>query len=192
MIQRAIELGQTVVFAFLSYKHREAATKLGILHSFLFQLLQDHRQLRPVLINAYESNYRQLQSSTKFVGELLRDVISAIVSVTFLVVDGLDEIDGTERQALLGILLELSNGCSNLRLWVSSRDETDISRLIRQKAEVVSVGDRNKHDIKLYVDAMSEKLLSEIDIDPPTALEIGGLIQDIPQKAGGNYPLSTL
>jgi hypothetical protein len=129
VVDRAMDQGRILAFAFLSYKHGQSATKLDILQSLVFQLLQDHQHLRPVLIDAYKSHCRQLQCSTKFVGDLLQKIISSIAGITFFVVDGLDEINKTERQDLLKALLELSNSCSNMRLLISSRTETDILRL---------------------------------------------------------------
>ena len=192
-IQRTMDKGQHTAFAFLSYKNTKAATKLNVLHSFLFQFLQNHRQLRPAVINAYESHCRQLQILAKYVGDLLCNMLSPITEVVFFVVDGLDEIDRTETQGLLKILLDLSNSCPNLRVLVSSRAEADTSRFMKDRTESMQIGSKNQQDIELYVSEKFTELRERIvGIDLSTSEEIIRLTQEISKKAKGNQPFGSL
>ncbi|KAH0543142.1 hypothetical protein FGG08_002487 [Glutinoglossum americanum] len=185
IIHRAMQKAPTV-FAFLNYRNIATNSKLSIMHSFLFQLILDHQQLRPVLLNAYKSKYRQLQTSVKFVSDLLRDMLLT-VGTTYMIIDGLDEIDPIERQGLLKLLQELLCNCPNLKVSVSSRPEADISRLLKRDAKRLAIGNKNAQDIVLYVEREAEKFLGELDIDADTAHEIRELLQEIPWKAEGMF-----
>src|SRR5207248_10473682 len=112
-------------FAFLSFQHSEDATWIRIMHSLLFQLLYDQRNLRPILFSAYESEFRSLQNSAGYVQQLLTDLLNAI-GPTHVVIDGLDEILERQRRDVLQGLISLCDSCPSMKVIVSSRAETDI------------------------------------------------------------------
>lgn len=177
---------QNLVFAFLDYKSSETAKRIEILHSFIFQLLHDHIFLREIVLTAHETNYRKLMYSTEYVLDLLRDLLTCLGNV-HIVIDGLDEIKQSERMPLLKALMELCNASSGAKLLISSREEFDISRLLRQKAKVLAVELRNTSDIALYVQSMVENLLDKINPDLSSALQskVRTLVKPISTKSEG-------
>lgn len=180
-----------MLFAFLRYDTAHKRKKIAILHSFIFQLFHTNRTLLPVLLAAYASEGRKLRTSTEYLSGLLQDMIKSVGN-TFLIIDGLDECDEPERRALLKILVDLSNNCSNLRLAVSSRDEGDISRILRDVAQVIPVHSANRTDIAAYVSVELDELSHDIRSNSPnsgTECDIKVFLKPIVCKAEGWAPI---
>lgn len=106
---------------------------------------------------------------------------------TYIVVDGVDEIDEHERRDLLCTLLELYKDCENLKLLISSRREDDISRILRAEAQSVHIDRKNAGEIQTYLTQRCDTWLSEHDFDLETASEIKRLLRPISFKAEGNF-----
>ena len=155
---------RNILFVFLSFQHRESTNRVAVLHSLIFQLLYQHHYLRPALQKAFDSDFRDLQSFADYNQQLLTDLLQCI-GVTYLVIDGLDEITEKERPVLLQGFLQMSNLCPELKVMISSRDETDISGLLRTRALSLRIGLRNSEGRHCL-----ERLLS------------------IPDFEGANYP----
>ncbi|KAL1897946.1 hypothetical protein Sste5346_003798 [Sporothrix stenoceras] len=68
---------------------------------------------------------------------------------TYIVMDGLDEMDEDERQILLWQLGDLAKHCEDLRLLISSRAEDDISRALRMFLYARIVLDGLEHMISI-------------------------------------------
>lgn len=180
-----------MLFAFLRHDTAPKRNIIAILHSFVFQLFHTNQTLLPVLLAAYASEGRKLRTSTEYLSGLLQDMIKSM-GTTFLIIDGLDECDEPERQALLKILVDLSNKCSNLRLAVSSRDEADISRILREVAQIIPVHLANKTDIAAYVSKELDELSHDIRSNTPnseTECDIKVFLKPIVCKAEGWTPI---
>ena len=177
------------LFAILSHQNTNTTT-LQVLHSLTFQLLVENKHLQPIVIHAYQSNSRQLSSSADFVQSLLYDLVKGVESVC-IIIDGLDEIKEPERQALLFILLKLANDNANLKLLISSRDEADISRLLRTAAQRICIGNKNLSDIEAFVISKANEWLLrcqddlERESDSAKANEIREMFQPVATKAEG-------
>jgi len=155
----------------------------------MFQLFHGNPNLLPVLLAAHTSESRKLRTSAEYLSGLLQDMIKSVGS-TYLIIDGLDECDEPERQALLKILVDLSNNCPNLRLAISSRDETDISRILKNITQVITVHSANKTDIAAYVSAQLDELSREIRpntpaADPGVEHDINAFLKPIVAKSEG-------
>jgi hypothetical protein len=177
--------GQLVLFAFISFRHSHAISTLRVLHSFIFQLVLENRNLQPVLYHAYESNYRQLSGTVTYVRDLLLSLLK-VAEKPHIVVDGIDEINSLEKQLLLQTLLGLCLDCSTLKLLISSRGEEDIARLLRAKALAIRVDHKNAKDIEDYVNHRIDMWHCELTFDATTTLEIKKLLLPIASKAQGN------
>lgn len=175
--------GSNVVFAFLSYKESNITT-VKIFQSFIFQLLQDNPHLQPVLSTEYHVNPRKVMSDTKHVQRLLEEILQA-VNVTYIVIDGLDEINQIERQALLTDLLEINRASSDTKLLISSRVEHDILRLLPIDVEAGEVNDRNMNDIKTYVQERSDLWLVSSGFDVKMAAKIKEMLLPLASKSNG-------
>lgn len=175
---------QNILFVFLSFQYRESTNRVAVLHSLIFQLLYQHHHLRPALLKAFDSDSRDLQSFADYNQQLLTDLLQCI-GVTFIVLDGLDEISEKERDILLKGFLQMSNHCPELKIVVSSREETDISRLLRLRALSLRIGLRNSEDIELYFNTKAEEWLNTLDLDEATYHSLTSLLQGVPEKAEG-------
>ena len=154
----------------------------------LYVFYRDH--LRPALQKAFECDYRDLQSFADYNQQLLTDLLQSI-GVTYVVLDGLDEISEKERHILLKGFLQMSNQCPDLKFMVSSREETDISGLLRSRVLSLRIGLRNSEDIELYFNSRVEEWLNTLEIDDATYSSLEILLQGVSKKAEGiaNYHL---
>ena len=175
---------QNILFVFLSFQDREPTNRVAVLHSLIFQLLYRHRHLRPALQKAFECEFRELQSFANYNQQLLTDLLQCI-GVTYIVLDGLDEISEKERHVLLNGFLQMSNQCPELKVMVSSREEVDISGLLRARAISLRIDLRNSKDIELFFNTRAEECLNTLEIDDATYFSLKDLFQGVPEKAKG-------
>jgi hypothetical protein len=149
----------------------------------LFQLSSDEPSVQPLLT---EFNKRDLKSNTKAVAELLKTAISAVGPV-FVIVDGVDEIDASERTHLLYILLETLKESSEMKLCFSSRAEDDINRIIGTRAEVIRVDRKNSGSIQSYVNDRTKRLIDKHQLSPAAESEIKSLISPLAANSKGMF-----
>ena len=175
-----------VAFMFFSHQTNHDNYTLTTLHSFLFQLILSNKALRPVLLHAYENDYRKLTSSSEFVEGLLDNILKKSPP-TYFVLDGLDEVAETERPLLLRSLSKLQK-FQNLKLLISSRAEHDIALFLGSDCERLQVHESNSQDIADYVDHRTNTWLSGLDMDHGSACEVRRLTKKIaPKSNGGLY-----
>lgn len=176
---------KNILFVFLSFQHQESTNRIAILHSLIFQLLYQHHHLRPALRKAYDYDNRELLSFGDYNQQLLTDLLQCI-GVTYVVLDGLDEISEKERELLLKGFLQMSYQCPELKVMVSSREETDIFNVLRSRALSVRIGLKNSEDIELYFSTRAEEWLDSLPgIDDVTYSLLKSLLQGVPEKAKG-------
>ncbi|KAJ5740685.1 hypothetical protein N7493_000557 [Penicillium malachiteum] len=100
--------------------------------------------------------------------------------------DGLDEIQEAERIIILREILDISQIAPETKVWISSRMEDDISKIIRKTShKAIRVDDNNKGCIQSYVAVTSQKWLKESDFDDDVRSEIMGILSLLPAKAKG-------
>ena len=155
-----------------------------ILHTFIFQLLLENPDLQPILTAEIHENFRMLSSNTKYVQDLLLKLLRMVESPT-IVLDGLDELEGYERLVLLKSLLEVFGECENMRLWVSSRSEDDISKILSKHSKPFQINDQNHQDIEAFQAERAETWLDGSDFDSETCNEVKHLLAPIASKANG-------
>ena len=146
----------------------------------------NNKELLPVLLHAYENNYRKLTSSPDFVESLLEDILKESPT-TYFILDGLDEVTETERYFLLDSLMKLQKS-QNAKLLISSRAESDIMRCLRSQGDRLEVHESNSQDIADYVDHRTTSWVSGLDLDIESACEVQRLTKKIaPKSDGGLY-----
>jgi hypothetical protein len=173
------------LFAFLSYRDPHITT-VKIFQSFVFQLLLENPDLQPILSDDFQSNFRKLSSDTTYIRSLLTKLLKFGV-ITHVIVDGLDEIEDTERQFLLRALLEMNRDCEDMKLLISSRDEDDISRLLQNGVKPVRVDDKNVEDVTAYLQQRTDVWLASSGFDVETSAETRRLLVPPASKANGEY-----
>ncbi|RSL95801.1 hypothetical protein CEP52_011839 [Fusarium oligoseptatum] len=151
-------------------------------HRALFAA-EDDKDFQTLLV---ESQERELRGNTGYIVGLLKTFLATSGS-TFIIIDGLDEMDECERQILLHRLTELSKECKDLRLLISSRSEDDISRRLEDKATTIRVNDRNSGSIQIYVDRRCEDWMASRHFNSATRKELLQFISPLSAKANGMF-----
>lgn len=177
------------LFAFVSHLNKASLTALSVMQSLIFQAADDDDDFQSVLV---ESKERELKGNIGHAAELLNTFLKTATGPTYVIVDGLDEMDECERQIFLQRLDELSKECGNLRLLISSRAEDDISRALNQKIKSLRVDDRNYGSIQNYIDHRSREWMAERQFDSNTKLEMINLLSPLSINARGKIQPSVL
>jgi len=180
-----------VLFLFFSHNDR-VPSRVQILHSFLFQLLKEDATLRPEVFGSYSSNERKFGSDPEWVRGLLSQALQDVE--VFVVVDGLDELDEKIRGPFARDILAVLETCPQLRLLVSSRDETDLRKEFTSKRALqLPIQDHNSSDVKRYVQAECERLVDSLKASGArheTCEQIKAASATVLQKTGGKGNLS--
>ena len=128
----------------------------------------------------------------------LVNTIFKVLDSVYLVIDGLDEIDRSEREKFFRLILPLVNlGTSRvdgttecrIKLFISSRGEDDIAkslnsigRIWRKSYEIT--GDDNQRDIAFYVSLRVRELQGTFGLDDLRREEV---FKEVCSRAGGAY-----
>ncbi|KAI0154181.1 hypothetical protein GGR57DRAFT_512483 [Xylariaceae sp. FL1272] len=177
-----IRIHENVLFVFASHMHQENTTARSILLSLIFQLSSEFKDAQAVLV---ESNARQLAGSTKYVSELFQTLL-AVSGPTYIVVDGLDEIEAVERKLLLQHLVDIVS-CPAIRVLLSSRPEDDITSILTTKATGIRVDERNSGSILTYVQQELDGWMTSRDFDHEAQDKIRRLLAPIATTANGMF-----
>jgi len=187
VICRKRAAGYNVLFAFPRHDKPTCSSALKILHSLIFQILLDNPPLRPIMHEAYTSNYRQIMSSLEFTTELFADLVKDTGPV-FIVVDGVDEMTELERRLLLKALTGQLQACEDLKLLVSSRGERDIALALGNDVPSARVDHKNITDIEACIEKQTNDWLPELQsygADDSMRSEAKLLLKSISSKAKG-------
>lgn len=179
-IREAKSRHQTL-FAFASHTHRASTTAKSILQSLLFQLAFDSKDIQSVLV---ETDERDLVGSTRKVSELFKTVLKD-AGPTYIILDGLDEMDQVERRILLEQLCKL-DGCTEAKLLVSSRAEDDIGEVLKTKATSILVHKKNSASIQAYVNRRIQSWMDTTNFVQPARQQIRHLLAPLAANADGN------
>lgn len=182
---------QQVLFIFLSYEDRSVGDTIKVLHSLLFQLLEEKPAVtfRPALQAAFESNNRKLRTDPEFVKDLLCDFLKSLGS-TSIVLDGLDELEDFAWKHLLSTLVQIQKNCPQTKLLISSREVREISLRLEKEAVPLSMANNNLEDIRVFVQAESEELLLEVEsygANVQTCSKIKKALDSIPTRSQGMF-----
>ncbi|KAK6074241.1 NACHT domain protein [Seiridium cupressi] len=155
-----------VLFAFASHLNKHGLTALSIIQSLVFQTANDDDDFKSVLV---ESKEREIQANTGHVSELLATFLKTAKGPTYIIIDGLDEMEECERQILL------------------HRAEDDICRALAEKGKNIRVQDRNFGSIQNYRDHRFEDWVACGQFESSTKTEIFGLLSPLSANARGMF-----
>ncbi|GAP90443.1 putative NACHT domain protein [Rosellinia necatrix] len=170
------------LYTFATYRHASTTT-ISVLQSLLFQLASAEPSTQALLT---EFDQRNLKSGASAAADLLKNMVS-IAGPVFVIVDGLDEIDGHERTRLLSILLDILKDSENMKLCFSSRAEDDIDRLIGKRAEIISVDKKNSGSIQAYVNHRTKQLIDKHGFSSEAENEIWTLTSPVAANSKGMF-----
>ena len=128
----------------------------------------------------------------------LATTIFKVLDFIYLVVDGLDEIDRSEREKFFRLILPLVKSRDlqvdgdteyRVKLFISSRGEDDIRKSLdsigRASRKYYEISrDDNHRDIAFYVSVRTRELQNQFRLDDD---RVGEISKHICEKAGGAY-----
>ena len=178
----------TATFAFfLSDRSRAIHSAVSVLQTLAYQLLISDMALLSLFDELRESFWRRQDARTrKSIEQLVERLISASsLKRIRVVVDGIDEIDGQERVALMNFLLQLSGTHTmSFDLLVSGREEWDIKGKLSSYPKII-VNENNGKDIETYVEACQKDLI--LHFHPHLCLEeVTAMLKPLPLRSDGN------
>jgi len=165
---------------FIFASHRVSSTARSILLSLLFQLALDERYVRSVLV---ELDERNLRSSMDYVSEHLTELLDG-AGPTYIIIDGLDEVDPVERRILLHQLAKLEK-CPEVKVMVGSRPEDDIARILDSTFAPIRVDKNNLGSIQLYVNQRTRDWIESVGFDEDARDQLQHLLAPIAPNANG-------
>lgn len=176
------------LFAFVNHANPSRFTALSLFNSFIFQAAEDDNEFQRLLL---ESEERKLRGSILYSAELLTTYLQKN-QFTYIVTDGVDEMEEAERHILLSRLVALTQDCKEVRVLLCSREEDDITRMIEPNGSRIRVHQRNSGSIQKYVDYRTQSWIAKYGPDAISELEIQGLLYPLSAKAAGeshHHPL---
>ncbi len=150
---------------------------------FSSQLCSESQDLRASLV---ETSQRNLKTDTDFVTDTLKRAL-LYEGTVFIVIDGLDEVEEIERKRLLYLLRDILKDCQDTRLYISSREEVDIARIISTDATTVSVDRRNVESIQAYVSKRFKDWMEVAEFEAQAKEELKGLLSVLAPHSQGTF-----
>lgn len=180
VIEECQSPGNRVIYAFLTHTYAANTSAVSIFHSLIFQLASKDDNIRAALCqSARETVKTNLNSAVSLLKSLLD-----CAGVTYLVVDGADEIDKTQRRLLLDELVKLSADCDTARVLICSRAEADIERLLGTSPSI-RVDQGNIGSIQAFVNHQAKEWIANNDFLAHARGEIEALLAPVASKAKG-------
>jgi hypothetical protein len=170
--------GDGCAFFYCTFRVPESTDSPSILRSILVQLMSGRQKnLRNTMFKAFETRKSQGQGPPSHLDELKECIVetSRYYGKTTIIIDALDECSQTARQALITCLNKLpSESDGRIRVFITSRDEHDIRRLLRD-CPSICLSDESynlNNDVETYISDRFEEDPRLEEIEEPLRLEI--------------------
>ena len=180
VVENCRKTGPTL-FAFLSHTVSSSTTALSVLHSLIFQLTAYDGDFQAIICRCKLSD---VQSKLEAAKELLKSLLTS--SSTHIVVDGLDEIDGLEQLLLINTLISLLQDCKGVRILISSRTDSDLTRAMEGHAARIQVDSNNLQSIQMFVDYEVQRFFQSRKLDKPATVAIEKWLVPLATKSRGS------
>lgn len=177
--------GTHTVFAFLTYIDGRISA-LSILHSLIFQLASTSLSLKTILC---QSNLQHLGSDIKIAKTVFQTLIQS-AGVVRVIIDGLDEIEPTQRSTLIKELVRVSGECQECHILLTSRAESDISRDLDGKSTNLQVDKNNAGSIQVFINRTMGEWFKERDFMPEVQDQLQGWAAPLAFHAKGLFLLT--
>lgn len=184
VIDAALTPNRTVGYAIFKYNEQSTVSALSVLHSLIFQMTQNRDDLQSVIC---KSTGQKLKSHLEEAAELLKTVLEC-AGASYVIVDGLDEIDSLERSALIKQLVRLCTECTKTKVLFSSRIEENITSLLKDKTFEIDVHSRNSGSIQTFVNWRKAEWCQERGFRPEFRNELDSLLAPLAADAKGLCP----
>ncbi|RSL54227.1 hypothetical protein CEP54_010009 [Fusarium duplospermum] len=181
VVKESMLLGHTL-FVFLSHEHQDTSA-MSVLHSLIFQLARkDPKLMDMVRYTDRDILEFDLSSAVKLFTNLAQGA-----GPVRIIIDGLDEIDETERVRLLHQMLKISIDCDEARILIASRPEADITSLLEKPSKSIRVDAQNTPSIHAFVMSRFGNWLQSHSLSPEDETEIRGLMGALAGQAKGMF-----
>ncbi|KAI5836982.1 ankyrin repeat-containing domain protein [Morchella snyderi] len=177
--------GISIAYAFLRDNDSNFAE---VIRTLVAQLLHHSNQLLRYLEEKRESNPYPPSSQAEL--QEILDLLLGDIGITYLFIDGLDEIDIKQREMVLGTICFLLPKAENLRVFLSSRYEVDISDSLKgidSHIRRVDIGTKNQSDIDTYVTGEGKAIFKKYILDDTMRQEIQNILDRVCWKAEGMF-----
>jgi hypothetical protein len=157
----------------------------------LAQLLKHDETLLSYLYEKCVSSGQVSLVSTQLCAEILETCLKTMSKV-YIVVDGIDECDFSERKSILSFftsLIERDDLPGKIRALFVSQDENDIRKLLRTASILRLTDSHNKSDIESYAAQWSLKIQNKFGLPEDTAKYI---ISAVSNGSDGRYTAQTV
>lgn len=200
LVQHLEANSSDVFFYFCSYSDATAGTSGNLFRSLVAQIVQAHGDTAIYVCDNYVNSYRA--ASRKALFSLLPELLE-IIGTTHLVIDGLDEWDLGEQQIVLDDILPLALSKSSpkaCKIFISSRDMPNISRMMRHKkraSTVLSLDEEHlfmSQSIQSFITKRLDEYRNDLDDLDPTGSILSGTRKLLVEKSNGEtllFDLST-
>ncbi|KAH6702884.1 hypothetical protein BKA61DRAFT_619706 [Leptodontidium sp. MPI-SDFR-AT-0119] len=144
-----------VIYFYCNYQDPQRKTFVAVARALLVQLLNLNDELLPYLYDKCIGSGQVSLVSSQLYKELLETALKTGSIQTFIVIDGLDECDPLERNAILSFLtpiVKAEGPTGRLRALIVSQDENDIRKVFRGSPVLKLMDAHNKSDIEGYAD----------------------------------------
>ncbi|KAF5574950.1 Nacht domain protein [Fusarium subglutinans] len=174
--------GTHTVFVFLTYLDSHTSA-LSVLQSLIFQLASTSLSLKTILC---QSDLLHLGNDFKVAATLLQTLIES-AGVVRVIIDGLDEINPTQRSRLIKELVRLNGECGGCHILLTSRAESDISRDLAGKTMDLQVDKNNAGSIQVFVNQTMAEWFKERGFVPEVQDKVQGWAAPLAFHAKGMF-----
>lgn len=162
-------------YFYCHYEGQGTNTAVDILRGLVYQLLNQYPQLLPHCHAKYQSSGGPTLRSPMLARKLFEDFCHTVPKL-YVIVDGLDECEQTERKQLLGCFVETIGQCDiaelgKLRILIVSQAYPDIGRALHSSSIKRTVPSTfnisstdNQRDIQTYVKSRVDRIAGEFEL----------------------------
>jgi hypothetical protein len=164
-------------YFYCSYDGPGGNSALTLVRSLLEQILDQFPHLLPFCHDRYsKSGEKPSLRSFSLAKSLIKD-FCLTAPKQYIVIDGLDECEITERKQILELFVDILGECEisepgKLRVLFVSQDYTDIKNALHSPAitrvvpRIVSISPNdNENDIQVYADDLTMQIKQKFDLD---------------------------
>lgn len=153
----------------------------------LFQALEHAPSLQVLLPDHSSPDRRKLLRDQDFVKEILCTILIGIGS-SYIVIDGLDEIEESCWRDLLVAIFGIKERCAETKVLISSREVRDIDLALKDRVTSLRIDKHNYEDIRAFVHSEMKTLLLRFDgADEQVRSRVRAALESIVDKSDGEF-----
>lgn len=159
-----------IIYFYCNYQDVQRRSFLALGRSLLAQLLRYDETLLPFLYEKCVSSGQVSLVSTQLCADILETCLKTMYKI-YIVVDGVDECDFSERKSILSFFTSIIEGDDlpgKIRALFVSQDENDIRKLLRTASVLRLTDAHNKSDIESYANQWSVQIQKKFGLSDDT------------------------